>query len=59
MRRLLLLAGIALLVAFLLRRRPTGPRAVVGYEDGFTVVFEPGSPELERLAAIAATAPVA
>ena len=57
MRKLLLLAGIALVVALYLRRRPAGPRAIVGFEDGTTLAFEPGSPELQRLAAIAAAAP--
>lgn len=57
MRKLLLLAGVVVVVILYLRRRPAGPRAIVGFEDGTTVAFEPGSPELERLVAIAAAAP--
>jgi hypothetical protein len=54
MARLLLLFGLAFAAWRLLgRRRSTGPRAVVGYEDGSSVSLEAGSPQAERLAGVA------
>ncbi len=51
MRKLLALAAAGTIAwRFLARRRqPAAPRVVVGYDDGSTVVLEPGSPERELL----------
>jgi len=52
MRKLLTLAAVGALVwRFLARRRQhDAPRVVVvGYDDGSTVLLEPGSPERELL----------
>ena len=59
MRRLLVLAGLAAAVWWLIsRRRGAGDDsgATIGYADGSSVTFGPGSPELDRLAHIAAGA---
>lgn len=55
MRRLLLLGLAAGAAWWLLGRRMSSeaPRAVVGFEDGSSVVLEDGAPELERLVATA------
>ncbi len=59
MRRLLRLAlAIALAVwawRFLVQGRGPHERAIVAYADGSDIVLEPGSPEFERLAAVART----
>jgi hypothetical protein len=54
MRRLLALAALAGLAWWVLRRRRE-PRetATIGYEDGSSITFERGAPELERLLDIA------
>jgi hypothetical protein len=50
MRRLAVLLVLAAGAWILLsRRRAPGPVATIGYDDGSTLVLEPGSPELERL----------
>ncbi|HET9241918.1 MAG TPA: hypothetical protein VFN99_00655 [Gaiella sp.] len=53
--RILLLAAAAALVAWLLRRRgrDDGDRVVVAWQDGSELELRPGSPEGERLVAIA------
>lgn len=58
MRRLLSLAAIGAAVWWFLTRRGTSsPGGVtIGYEDGSSVTLDAGSPELERLLAIAAEA---
>ncbi len=58
MRRFLFLAVIgAVAWWFLTRRGASSPdRATIGYEDGSSVTLDAGSPELERLLAIAAEA---
>jgi hypothetical protein len=55
MRRILLLAGVALLVWKLRRRRGATrtERVVVGYDDGSSLALEPGARERERLLEIA------
>lgn len=59
MRTLLRLAlAIALAVwawRFFVRSRGPHERATVAFADGSDVVLEPGSPEFERLAAVART----
>lgn len=61
MRRLLSLTAIGAAVWWLLGRRskPSAGRVTIGYADGSSVTLEAGSPELERLAAIAAGAAAA
>ena len=58
MRKLLSLAAIGAAVWWLVARRgkssPAG--ATIGYEDGSSVTLAAGSPELERLLAIAVEA---
>jgi hypothetical protein len=58
-RRLLRLAlAIALAVwawRYLVQGRGPHERAIVAYADGSDLVLEPGSPEFERLAAVART----
>jgi hypothetical protein len=50
MRRLLVLAGVAVAAWwFLTRRRPTPLRVVVGYADGSAIELPDGSWERERL----------
>ncbi len=58
MRKLVSLAAIGAGVWwFVTRRRTASPgRATIGYEDGSSVTLDAGSPELERLLAIAAEA---
>lgn len=57
MRKLIRLAILVGLAVWVWRRiaGPSGPteRAAVSYDDGSSVVLEPGSPGFERLAAIA------
>ena len=54
MRRLLVLAALAGVVVWLLRRRGQRPaRAGVGYDDGSSITLAEGSAELERLTAVA------
>lgn len=57
MRKLFRLVILVLLAIWVWRRffADSGPeeRAGVSYDDGSAVVFEPGSPGFERLAAIA------
>ena len=57
MRKLIRLAILIGLAIWAWRRfaAPSRPqeRAAVSYDDGSSVVLEPGSPEFERLAAIA------
>ena len=50
-RRLLALAAAGAVVWRVLSRRraQTAAQVVVGYDDGFTVSLEPGSPERELL----------
>ena len=56
MRKLLSLAAIGAVVWWLLGRRskPSTARVTIGYADGSSVTLDAGSPELDRLAAIAA-----
>jgi hypothetical protein len=50
MRRLAVLLVLAAAAWVLLStRRAPGPVATIGYDDGSTLILEPGSPELERL----------
>lgn len=58
MRRLLSLAALGAAVWWLLGRRakPSAGRVTIGYADGSSVTLEAGSPELDRLVAIAAEA---
>jgi hypothetical protein len=58
MRRLLSLAAIGAAVWWLLGRRskPSTARVTIGYADGSSVTLDAGSPERDRLAAIAAEA---
>jgi len=57
MRRLLVIAGLAVAAWwFLTRRRPAPLRVVVGYEDGSAVEVPDGSLEGERLVASARAA---
>jgi hypothetical protein len=52
--RLALLAGIAVWVwRYFVGRRQPPERASISYADGSSLVLEPGSPEFERLAAVA------
>ncbi|HEY7381599.1 MAG TPA: hypothetical protein VH572_10335 [Gaiella sp.] len=56
MRKLLLLTALATLAWRLWRRsRDAGEleRAIVGYEDGSSLVLDPGTPEHERVVAVA------
>ena len=54
MRRLLVLAGLAGAVWWLVaRRRRSESRAVVGYEDGSSITLDDTSSELARLVASA------
>jgi hypothetical protein len=49
-RRLVVLLVLAVGAwALLSRRRAPGPVATIGYDDGSTLVLEPGSPGLDRL----------
>jgi hypothetical protein len=58
-RRLLRLALVVALAIwawrFLVQGRGPHERAIVAYADGSDIVLEPGSPEFERLAAVART----
>ena len=56
MRRLLSLAAIGAVVWWLLGRRskPSTARVTIGYADGSSVTLDAGSPEVDRLVAIAA-----
>ncbi len=58
MRKLLSLAAIGAAVWWLLGRRskPSTGRVTIGYADGSSVTLEAGSPELDRLTAIATEA---
>lgn len=58
MRKLLSLAALGAAVWWLLGRRtkPTADRITIGYADGSSVTLEAGSPEFDRLVAIAAEA---
>ena len=58
MRRLLSLAAIGAAVWWLIGRRekPSAGRVTIGYVDGSSLTLEAGSPELDRLVAIAAEA---
>ena len=60
MRKLVRLAVLVALALWAWRRffAPSRPqeRAAVAYADGSSVVLDPGSPEFERLAAIARAA---
>ena len=58
MRRLLSLAALGAAVWWLIGRRekPSPGRVTIGYADGSSVTLEAGSPEHDRLAAIAADA---
>ena len=50
MRRLVVLVALAAAAwALLGRRRPRGPEATVGYEDGSAVTLAEGAPELDAL----------
>ena len=52
--KLLFLAALACVALWLMRRRGERPaRAGVGYDDGSSITLEEGSPELERLVAVA------
>jgi hypothetical protein len=56
MRKLLLLTALALLVWRLWRRRRDAGelgRAIVGYVDGSSLVLDPGTPEHDRVLAVA------
>lgn len=56
-RRLLVLAGLAWLVRRLVTGRTRSPApALVGFEDGSSVVLDRNAPEIERLAGVAAEA---
>jgi hypothetical protein len=58
-RRLIALAGLAVAAWWLIsRRRGAGDdsAATIGYSDGSSVTFDPGSAELERFVHIAAGA---
>ncbi len=58
MRKLVVLAAIGVFAWWLLGRRDKDrpDRATIGFADGSSVTLEAGSPELERLAQIAAGA---
>jgi hypothetical protein len=54
--RLLLLAGIAYAAWKRYAGRGPDEKAVVSFADGSSVALEPGSPDFERLAALARSA---
>ena len=54
--RLLLLAGVVYAVWKRFAGRYPSRRALIAWADGSSVVLEEGSPDLERLAAVAARA---
>jgi len=59
MRRFLSLAAIAAAAWWLIGRRRSDANSAtvtIGYADGSSVTLEPGSPELDRLAQVAAEA---
>lgn len=59
MRRFLSLAALAAAAWWLIGRQRSTPavgRVTIGYADGSSVTLDAGSPELERLAAIAVEA---
>ncbi len=58
MRKLLGLAALGAIVYWFLNRGTAGdgPSATIGYGDGSAVTLDRGSPELDRIAQIAAEA---
>lgn len=52
-RRLLVLAGLAVVARRLLRRRASVERVSIGFADGSSVTLEPGAPGLDTLLAAA------